>query len=179
MHLKLLSIVFAFGLFSVVSFAQKPNFGIQISLEQGIFQGNKKNIPVKVVITNKSEQALDTTKLDGINFYLSKCSKFESCDVSGDIFVAHAGIKSKTLQTNEFVEFEVNLADLYWNDMLSSFRDFKHPKNLNKVPFSNKYFYADVLVFDKYSEVQNAWQKFPRFESYKSNEIIQTFKLKK
>jgi hypothetical protein len=174
MKLKILMLAVLFSLFSIVSFAQEINFDIQISLNQEIFRENNKNIPVKILITNKAEQELDTSKLGSINFYFSKCPKIKACYSRGDLFISSDKVGSKILKKDESFEFETNLADLYWVDASSSMLDLNKLKNLNKVPSGNKYFYADIKIFDKYYEEKEL--KIPTFKSFKSNEIIQTIK---
>lgn len=179
---------FKFIIFAVVlalvsfanTFGQDLNFDFQISLNQNIFWAKNNKILAKVVITNKSNQILNTAKFGGIRFYLSKCPKdadsLIGCNTRGDKYISSVEVKSKFLKKDESLEFEVNLADLYWQDMISSYFDFSYPKNLNKVPILNKHFYAEVGVFEKYIEIKESHEKIPISKKYQSNEIIQKVK---
>ncbi|MBX7169706.1 MAG: hypothetical protein K1X72_02040 [Pyrinomonadaceae bacterium] len=176
MNLKTYTIALSIILFLFGNcFAQELKFDFDISLNQNIFWAKDKNIIAKISITNKSEQILDTSKLNGLAFYLSKCPKvrYQFCSTHGENFVSSVKIKSKFLKKDESLEFEVSLADLYWIDAISNSIDFKYPKNLNKVPISNKYFYGVISVFEKYLEVKDFPSKIPISKPFFSNEIVQ------
>ena len=105
-------------------------------------------------------------------FYLSKCSRIENCNRRDEQFIAAGKIVFKSLKQYETLEFEQNLADLYWQDSIASFFDVNQPKNFSLVPFSNKYLYADVAAPIENSTEKDSVLKSPLFERYKSNEII-------
>lgn len=170
MKLKYLSLILLLLLFTVNSFGQK-DFTVEISLENANFWSKDKLNPLEVKITNKSEEVLNTKDFKSFTLYFSKCSKSETCNISGDKFVAYSGIKEKKLKKDEKLEFNVNLADFYWMNASSSNMDFSQPKNIWVVPISNKYFYTDVAIFDGYSEIGNSGKTL-LYKRYESNEII-------
>ncbi len=120
MKFKFLIVILIIGFFTASSFAQEKDFGIQISLKESVIWRNAKNIPLKVKVTNKSAKDFNTSELKGIYFSLSRNSKTEK----SNLFAADAKIPVQNLKENDSFEFEVNLADLYWQDAKSAFFDF-------------------------------------------------------
>jgi hypothetical protein len=179
MKSKFLFIILAIGSFSVFSFAQERNFTVEISLKDNNRWTIGKDNLAKVKITNKSEQVLNTKDLKSLNFYLSRCPRVKKCATREDIYVAYSGIEAKNLKQNESLEFQANLTDLYWKPAISSSIDFKYPNNFKAVPFINKYFFADIKIFDKYLELENQSIEIPINNSYESNEVILEYNLKK
>lgn len=151
MKLRFLLSVLAVGLFSIAVFAQEKNIEIELSLKNPRILTTSKNVPVKIKITNKSEQTLNTEDLGNLFLYFSKCQKDVMCYTYGDLLFASVGIKSKKLKKNKSIEFKTNLSDLIWNDNMSSFRyglkisGFKSfNNNFYVIPTENIYFYAAI-----------------------------------
>ncbi len=142
MNLRFLLLVLAVSLFSIASFAQEKNIEIELSLKDSKILTKSKNVPVKIKITNKSEQTLNTEDLGNLFLYFSKCQKNVMCYAGGDLLFASVGIKSKKLKKNKSIEFESNLSDSIWIDELSSFRYNK--KNFYTIPTETIYFYAAI-----------------------------------
>ena len=141
MKLKLLFLVFIFNFLSIVSFAQEKNIEIQVSLKSPAIETKSKNVPVKIKITNKSEQILDTEDLGNLVLYFSTCRQDdEMCYRLGGLLSASVEIKSTKIKKNKSIEFEANLSDLVWGSILSSFRSSE--KNFYTISKENKYFYA-------------------------------------
>jgi len=170
MKLKYLLLILLLLLFSSNLFGQQ-DFTIEISLDNPNFWNISNSTPLNVKITNQSQEVLNTKDFKFFTLYFSKCSKVETCNISGDKFIAGSGIEQKKLKKDENLEFKVILTDLYWQNGSSSITDFSQPKNIRTVPISNKYFYVDVAIFNGYSETGNS-MKIPLHKRYKSNEII-------
>ena len=179
MKSKFLFSILAVCLFSVFSLAQERNFTVEISLKDNNRWTIGKDNLAKLKITNKSEQTLNTKDLEVINFYLSKCPRVKKCATREDVYVAYSGIETKNLKQNESLEFQANLTDLYWKPAISGSIDFKYPKNFKTVPFTNKYFSADIKIFDKYLKLEKQSIKIPINKSYESNEVILEYNFKK
>ncbi|MEP6903609.1 MAG: hypothetical protein ABJA66_17935 [Actinomycetota bacterium] len=142
MKLRFLFLLLATTVFSTFSFAQDKNIAIEISLKDLKILTTNKNVPVKIKITNKSEQILNTGDLGDLFLYFSKCRKVEMCYRQGDLLFGIVKIKSKTLKKDKSLEFESNLSDLIWIDELSSYRYDR--KNFETIPAENIYFYAAI-----------------------------------
>ncbi|HEY0459510.1 MAG TPA: hypothetical protein VGC97_10265 [Pyrinomonadaceae bacterium] len=119
---------------------EEENPALQISLKDAAIQTKSENVPVKIKVTNKSKQILNTEDLGTLFLYFSKCRE-EMCYRSQDLLYAVVGIKSQKLRANESIEFESNLSDLIWNDNLSS-NDIG--EKIYKIPKENIYFYAAI-----------------------------------
>src|SRR5687767_8282 len=120
MKVKYLFLVLISVLFSSNLFGQ--DFKVEISLDNANFGSIKTLNPLKVKITNKSEKTLNTKDLLPLRFYFSKCPQTKSCDTREDNLTASAKLEEKTLGKGESFEFQINLADLYWSDPISSVR---------------------------------------------------------
>jgi len=142
MKLRLLFLILAVSLVSSVSLAQEKNLAIEISLKNSNILTKSENVPVKIKITNKSAQTLNTEDLGNLFLYFSKCEKDVMCYTYGDLLFASVEIKSKKLKKNKSIEFESNLSDSIWIDQISSFRYSK--KNFYTMPKENVYFYAAI-----------------------------------
>lgn len=171
MKLKILFFALMISVFSIVSFAQEKSFELEITLGKTTFSVNERKVPVVVKITNLSDMELDTILLDEISFYFSRCSKNRVCDKHGDIFSASARIKSATLKKNGSVEFEVELADLYWNDLNPREGDVSGATNLTLIPATSRFFYARIKLLDKYIQKENNPTPIPVYKIFGSNEI--------
>lgn len=163
---------------AVNSFAQSEIFTVDISLKENNWWKIGINNLLTVKVINKSEQILDTKKFEYLTLYFSKCSKIEWCVGQEDKFVSYPAIERKLLKKNELLEFEINLADLYWSGMNSSFIDMKHPKNISIIPFLNKYLYADVAILRVDSNKKEKSSRCPLYDRYESNEIVFDLKYK-
>ena len=178
MRLNYLFLLLIVSLFSINSFAQERDFSIEISLkEYNRLLIGKDNL-VSVKITNNSEQVLNPQDLKSLHFYVSRCPRTKRCSTWEDVYIASSKIEAKNLKQNESVEFQVNLADLYWNSAISSSFDFSRPQNFHTVPLKNTYFYADIKIFDKYLKLGEQSIQIPIVKSYESNEIVLESKLK-
>ena len=171
MKYKVLFAVLAAFLLVTNSFAQ--NVEVSVSMENKNLWG-RKDFPVKVKITNKAEDNLDTKILKGISFCFSKRLKFNEYGKRGEKYTAFAEIPQKLIKENESFEFEVNLSDLYWADEVSSSRNLKSPKNLSTIPVENRIFYAVVRVFT--DDLNLKEMTIPISNSFASNQILTTFK---
>ncbi len=177
MIFRCLIMVAALSLFAISAIAQKINIDLQISLNSAKTISKNTNVPVKLVLTNKSAEELDTSKLESFVVYLSSCSKISPCNSDEPSFASAVEISNKILKKDESIEFEINLADLHWNDSSSSFFTRNGLKNLSQISSSeNKNFSVRVSVFDKpYANLKNL-TKIPTQTSYDSNEITLSFK---
>jgi hypothetical protein len=147
--------------------ARDNKFEISVALEEVNVLTAIQNIPVKVKITNKSVQNLNTANLPGILFYFSKCRQTEKCAAPKNTYVGGTDLKPKILKKDLALEFAVNLAELSWNDAHAPVLDFSQLWTMATIPEGAYYFYAEIRVFDKTAKVGEA----PRYTRVLSNEI--------
>ena len=157
-------------LFSANVFSQEQKISVEIFLQETAIRKTSKSVPVKVKITNMSDQIVNTADFGGIGFYFSKCPQAKKCQTRTDVYVAGKEFKSESLKKYQALEFEVNLADLYWSDLISNIFDTTMPKNLFTVPSANKYFFANVRIPIESLKVEGIGE-IPRNKSFESNEI--------
>lgn len=169
MKLKVLFLIVL--LFSVNIYAQEQKITVEISLKETTLRRLAKNIPVKVKITNMSDQIINTADFGGIEFYFSKCPQAKKCKRRDDVYSASDAVKGKKLRKYQSLETEVNLADLYWTDPILSVFDTSFPKNIFTVPNVNKYFFADVKLSNGSVKVDGVSGAVLLNKSFESNEI--------
>jgi hypothetical protein len=158
-------------LFSTNIYSQEQKITVDISLKETTLRTTAKSVPVRVKITNMSDAALDTAEFASITFYFSKCPQAKKCETRTDVYVAGREFKGESLKKYQSLEFEVNLADLYWNDLISSIFDTTMPKNLFTVPGANKYLFADIRIPLGNVRIKDVSGEFPISKSFESNEI--------
>jgi len=169
--MKLRILFFTILLFSVNIYSQEQKITVEISLKETTIRKLAKSVPVKVKITNMSDQTVNTADFGGIGFYLSKCPQAKKCETIDDVYTASDAVKGGNLKKYQSLEIEVNLADLYWQDLISSIFDVSAPKNLFTVPSANKYFFADVKLPKGSVKVDGVSGAVPLSKSFESNEI--------
>jgi hypothetical protein len=150
-------------------YARQSGLEISIALEETKFVATNLNAPLKIKITNKTAQIVNTEKLPGILFYFSKCRAVgENCPAAPkNTYVGGVDIKPKILKKDAFVEFEVNLTELSWNDAHAPVLDFSRLGTMSLIPEGAYFFYAEIRVFDKTAKPNET----PRFTRFLSNEI--------
>ncbi len=170
-------------IFSLVVFccsailAQERNYELEISLEETAISKGAKEIPVKFTITNRADEVLKTSGLMTVHFFFSKCELGAVCREKESTFSAYSEIPTKLINSNESFEFEVNLADLYWNSRDGNVFYKEDIKNFNMIPAENIYFYARQLSLVGYEESGNGSQeKIPIYDYTDSNMIIVVFR---
>ena len=157
--------------FSSIS-AQEREFEIEISLEETSISKSSKKVPVKISITNKSDAVLKTDGLKTIHFFFSKCVLGVVCKEKEHTYSAFSKMPLKRIKSGEVVEFEVNLADLYWKNTEGNTFYRENIKNFKKVPAENIYFYARQLKLSGYEKSsEGGVDKIPVYEYTDSNVI--------
>lgn len=169
MRLKILFLMIF--LLSVNVHSQDQKIEVEISLKNPNVRMTAKSVQVKVKITNMSDRTISTSDFEWLGLSLSKCPQADKCQVRGETSVASAVIKSERLKKYQSVEFEVDLANLYWNDITSSVIDFNQPKNLITVPFTHKYLSAKLAISSEKKEISGFQGKVPIIQSADSNVI--------
>jgi Mor family transcriptional regulator len=170
MKLKILFLIVL--VFSAKIYAQQEQkITVEISLKETTLRKLAKNIPVKVKITNMSDQIFNTADIGGIEFYFSKCPQTKKCKRLDDLYSASDAIKNKRLKKYQSLETEINLADLYWTDPILSVFDTSFPKNIDMVPNVNKYFFADVKIPKGTAKIDDISGEILLNKSFESNEI--------
>lgn len=152
--------------------AQERDFEIEISLEETSISKSSRDVPVKISITNKSDRVLKTDGLKTIHFFFSKCVLGVVCKEKKHTYSAFSEMPGKRIKSKAVLEFEVNLADLYWKNAEGNtfFREDK--KNLEEVPAENIYFYARQLKLSGYEKSSNGGVgKIPVYDYADSNVI--------
>jgi hypothetical protein len=122
---------------------------------------------VKARIENKTGQALKMDTL-AVTFNLSthgkdlgKC-RFRDCFVSNSI-------PGKRIENGEAFEFEVNLAYLYWNNLIANGFDLRQPKNMFRVITSGEY---QLFMEFAFPDEEHSTKADPRQIAIRSNEIL-------
>jgi hypothetical protein len=152
-------------------YSQEQKITVEVSFKETILRKLAKSVPVKVKITNMSDQIVNTADFGGIGFYLSKCPQAKKCETRDDVYFAGSAVKGEKLKKYQSLETEINLADLYWQDLILSTFDTSLPKNLFTVPTANKYFFADVKIAKGTVKVEGVPREVPLSRSFESNEI--------
>lgn len=170
---KILFVVLAICCFTSASFSQNQKIEVNISMEDTNLFG-RKDLPVKVKITNKAEDDLDTKTLKLIKFCFFKRLTCSEPGILGDKYIAFTGIPQKLLKKDESFEFEVNLKDLHWKDEILSGRDLDAPKNFATIPIINRILEVVISVYS-HSIFLNG-MNIPINKSFLSNQIFTTLK---
>ncbi len=150
MKFKLL-VLFIF-VFSVSVFPQEMNYEIETYLEDTAIEKSSSEINARVIIKNKAEETLLTSRLQRLYFHFSKCPIETVCKKSGDIYTASAQIPFKKIREDKSFEFTVNLADLFWMEGSISHFSAENKKNFSVIPKDNIYFYAGTKTLDGYKK---------------------------
>jgi len=154
--------------FSVLSQTKVDAYGLSISVDESTFAPGQQ-AKVKARLENQTGHALCLNNLRSVSFELAKQSKpYEECHRS-DCFGASFPLKGeKELKSGESVEFEVDLADLYWKDLILSGINFQNPKNMfEEVPSGDYY-----LSMELHLPAENSTKEDPRVVSITSNKIL-------
>lgn len=135
--------------FSLSAAAQEKDFEISVSLKNTTFFTAGKEIPAAVKLTNKAARDLNTEDLAaGMLFKLSKCSAKEKCAGSKQIYFGGLALEPKILKPGESFEFDVNLADLNWNDANAPLLDFTYVKTMVTIPAGEYNLFAEINIFN-------------------------------
>jgi len=172
MKFKFLSIflVLAFC-FSSIS-AQERKYEIEISLEETSISKDAIEIPVKVTLTNKSDDFLKTDGLKTIHFFFSKCVLGIVCKEKEHTYSAFSAIPPKRIKAGDSFAFEINLADLFWKNAEGNTFYRENRKNFKDVPQKNIYFYARQLSLIGYEKSGDGGvDKIPIYDYTDSNVI--------
>ena len=155
-------------------FPQKSadKFALSISVAEVTFAPERK-AKVKAKIVNETEEAVSFKDLGRVDFVFSRPSKAHEYCVLSDCFGASIPLDSgKGLGGGESLEFEVDLTDLHWKDVVLSGRDLRKPKNMfTEVPPGDYY-----LVMRINAPAEDATPQDPRFVAFNSNRIMITMK---
>jgi len=118
---------------------------VSISLAETTLSPERK-IKVSVRIENKTGKTIVTGDAQ-TRFMLSKYGK-DSAKCRWDECFSSAAPPSKVIKNGETVEFEVDLAKLYWNNSISSQYDFRQPPNMFKAVIPGDYSLYMGIGFD-------------------------------
>jgi hypothetical protein len=94
---------------------------------------------VKTKIINQTGQTIKIESSQAIRIMMTHPRRYMDCHRL-DCFAANYSVgQSVSIPNGESFEFEVNLADLYWNDVISAVQDVHRPKNMFRVLPSGSY----------------------------------------
>jgi hypothetical protein len=137
---------------------------LSIALDKTHF-ASPEPVRVRVTVANNTGDTINTKTIP-VSFYLSrygtdlaKC-RFPDCFIAGTYW-------AKQFANRESQNLEVNLTDLYWNELLSSQIDLRRPKNFyEKLPLGKYSLFMEFLFPDPKST-----RRDPRTISVTSNAV--------
>jgi hypothetical protein len=152
---------------NVYSQTRPGDFVLSIAVEHNTFS-LPETAKVKIKVENKSGHTATKDALRGLAISLTRYRKDAERCRWGDCFRATYRLSSlKELKSGEAFEAEIDLADLYWNDEISSQIDFNEPKNMAQVILAGSYYLSVSLYFP----AANSTKREPRAMEIRSNEI--------
>ena len=124
---------------------------------------------MRAKIENKSVLPVSKDELSSLIVTLTKYGKAAEDCRRGDCFSSSYQLKNlNKLKNGESLELEINLANLYWKDIISSLYNFNEPKNMPEVIRPGSYYLSMSLS----SPAANSTKQNPRVMEIKSNKIL-------
>jgi hypothetical protein len=151
---------------SCCAFSQAGSDTVSVSLSAKDSAFSKRaDAKIKVKVMNASRQTLKLDSRGGMRITLSKPRKYSECHWS-DCFSANISFRhSREIKPAGSLEIDVDLADQYWNDIISSQYDFRQPENMFvEVPSGSYHLFVTIAV-----PVKNSTGK-----SFSSNQLLVT-----
>jgi hypothetical protein len=142
------------------------NLSLSISANKTTFTPGQK-AKVRARVENKTGQILKTDTIS-VSFNLSVYGKDLGKCRFPDCFVSDFAL-GKKIENGGTFEFEVDLTDLYWNNLIASGIDFRRPKNMFKVIPSGDY---HLFMAFQFPDEKNSTEGDPRTITITSNEIL-------
>ncbi|HEX7723549.1 MAG TPA: hypothetical protein VF397_15420 [Pyrinomonadaceae bacterium] len=94
---------------------------------------------VKTKIINQTGQTIKIESSQAIRIMMTHPRRYMDCHRLDCFAANYSPGQSVSIPNGESFEFEVNLADLYWNDVISAVQDFHRPKNMFRALPSGAY----------------------------------------
>lgn len=162
-----------------VSFGQDLKFELEIESEDTSIVRTESEIPVTVIITNKSEKVLSADGLGSVEFKFSKCIADADCGLTRKDFLTRIRIPRKKLFENESFKFQINLAEQIWYVSNSDAETPAPRVDFAKLPAENIYFTANIKMLTGYRNTANKsdnskLRKRPSYKKTVSNVISVT-----
>ena len=143
-----ISVLLTLLTFACCALSQDGSNGVSVSLSaNGNTFSRKADTRIKVKVVNDSRQTLSLDSRKAVTISLSTPRKYSDCHrldcFSASFFLGH----SREIKPGASLEIEVDLADLYWNDMISAVYDTRQPKNMFvEVPSGSYYLFITIVV---------------------------------
>jgi hypothetical protein len=149
---------------------QAEKFALSISVSEATFSPGRKAI-VKVRIVNETSGAVSFSSFGRAEVILSDPStSSEGCGRLSACYVASVSLGEGTKggpAGGEWLEFEIDLADLHWKDAALSGRDLRRPKNMfTEVPPGGYDLIMRIGV-----PAEGSTPEEPRFAKFESNKL--------